>query len=47
VLLAPSATMVAAPAGADVKMKMAARIDRKPGTPNRQLRDFMLAPNEH
>jgi hypothetical protein len=36
--------MVAAPAGADAKMKMAARIDSKLWTPNRLVHDFMLAP---
>jgi hypothetical protein len=36
--------MVAALAGADAKIKIAARIDSKPGTPNRLVHDFMLAP---
>jgi hypothetical protein len=36
--------MVAALAGADAKIKIAARIDSKPGTPDRAVHDFMLAP---
>mgnify|MGYP000193261483 CR=1 FL=1 len=40
------AALVAAPAGADVKMKMAMRNDSKPGLSNRQVRDFIACLRE-
>jgi hypothetical protein len=44
VLLAPSATIVAAWADADTKADIPIRIDKTPRVPSRKARNFMLAP---